>query len=99
MNRFVWATAILLVAAAIPAEAQRRCTKGIPCGNTCISATKTCRVGSGSATKAGSTRPDSVAPRPSPTATNLTQKQLDDSVARLLYGRPHPSNDTLFVGS
>lgn len=34
------------------AEAQKRCTKGIPCGNTCIAASKTCRVGSGSATKA-----------------------------------------------
>lgn len=34
------------------AEAQKRCTKGIPCGNTCIAANKTCRVGSGSATKA-----------------------------------------------
>jgi hypothetical protein len=34
------------------AEAQKRCAKGIPCGNTCISASKTCRVGSGSATKA-----------------------------------------------
>ena len=28
------------------ALAQRRCVKGIPCGGTCISATKTCHVGS-----------------------------------------------------
>jgi hypothetical protein len=27
------------------ASAQRRCVKGIPCGGTCISATKTCHVG------------------------------------------------------
>src|SRR5690606_32842978 len=38
-------TALLAVAAA-DATAQKRCTKGIPCGNTCIAANKTCRVGS-----------------------------------------------------
>lgn len=27
-------------------EAQKNCTKGIPCGNTCISASKVCRIGS-----------------------------------------------------
>lgn len=27
------------------ASAQRQCKKGIPCGGTCISATKTCHVG------------------------------------------------------
>ena len=32
-----------------PAEAQKNCKKGIPCGNTCIAANKTCRVGTGSA--------------------------------------------------
>lgn len=30
-------------------EAQKKCVKGIPCGNTCISADKVCRVGRGSA--------------------------------------------------
>ena len=30
------------------AEAQKRCKKGIPCGNTCISATRTCRIGTSS---------------------------------------------------
>jgi hypothetical protein len=35
---------LLLVAS--PVVAQKNCTKGIPCGKTCISATKTCRVGS-----------------------------------------------------
>jgi hypothetical protein len=42
-------TAILVVAflaaGATSAVAQKRCTKGIPCGNTCIAANKTCRVG------------------------------------------------------
>ncbi|HWL41011.1 MAG TPA: hypothetical protein VNO75_12320 [Gemmatimonadaceae bacterium] len=36
---------VIFCAAASTAEAQRRCTKGIPCGNSCISATKTCRIG------------------------------------------------------
>lgn len=43
--------AILAVAgvAVLPAsaEAQRSCKKGIPCGNSCISPTKTCRIGIG----------------------------------------------------
>jgi hypothetical protein len=51
----VWAPlaaigALLLFAP--PAEAQKVCRKGIPCGNTCISARKTCHVGSGDATAA-----------------------------------------------
>lgn len=29
-------------------EAQRNCRKGIPCGNSCISRDKVCRIGSGS---------------------------------------------------
>lgn len=38
--------ALLAVAlAASSADAQRRCTKGIPCGNSCIAANKVCRVG------------------------------------------------------
>ena len=35
--------AVALTAA--PAEAQKNCRKGIPCGNTCIAANKTCRIG------------------------------------------------------
>ncbi len=34
-----------------PLAAQKKCTKGIPCGNTCISAKKTCRIGSSPAKK------------------------------------------------
>ncbi len=45
------------------ADAQRNCRKGIPCGNTCISATKTCRIGSG-------TRP---AAKPNPSSTPKAQ--------------------------
>lgn len=41
----------LLLLIAVPAKAQRNCKKGIPCGNSCISASKVCRVGSGNAKK------------------------------------------------
>ena len=35
----------MLLTSATALEAQKRCTKGIPCGNTCIAASKTCRIG------------------------------------------------------
>lgn len=54
-------TALFLAAiaalAAAPAAAQKNCKKGIPCGNTCISADKVCRIG-------GSSSSGTVAPRP-----------------------------------
>jgi hypothetical protein len=76
-------------------HAQRRCTKGIPCGNTCIAANKTCRVGS--TTPPRTATPQATAPQP-----------RGDSVVRLLYGtsqsnadsiKSGTANDTLFVGS
>jgi len=36
---------LALIASSTTADAQRRCTKGIPCGNSCIAANKTCRIG------------------------------------------------------
>lgn len=45
MLRWVTCLALLIFGAAGELEAQRRCTKGIPCGNTCIAANRTCRVG------------------------------------------------------
>jgi endonuclease YncB( thermonuclease family) len=43
------------------AEAQKKCVKGKPCGNTCIAVTATCRVGTGSATSGtSSTTPSST---------------------------------------
>lgn len=53
-------TVLLVFLAALPTalEAQKNCTKGIPCGNTCIAANKTCRVGTTSA-------------RPAPPATTV----------------------------
>src|SRR5688500_1538957 len=40
--------AALAVALLVPValDAQKNCKKGIPCGNTCIAATKTCRISS-----------------------------------------------------
>lgn len=50
--------AIVVLALVLPSAllAQPRCTRGKPCGNTCIAATKTCHVG---------TRP-ATPPRPAP---------------------------------
>ena len=45
-------TLVLGLLLAVPAEAQKNCTKGIPCGNTCISASKVCRVGTSTRTLA-----------------------------------------------
>jgi hypothetical protein len=56
-----WALAFLAVTAgASTLEAQQNCRKGIPCGNTCISASKVCRIGSGSARSVA----DPVTPAP-----------------------------------
>ena len=42
---------LVALALAMPhALAAQHCRKGIPCGNSCISASRTCRVGQGSAT-------------------------------------------------
>jgi micrococcal nuclease len=55
---------ILAIAALFPASADaQRCSKGKPCGNTCIARNKTCHVGQGSAVWApGAERPASTAP-------------------------------------
>ena len=44
MRRLVLLVLALLVGSPSLLEAQKRCNKGIPCGNTCISARKTCRI-------------------------------------------------------
>lgn len=49
------ALSVLVIALfATSAEAQKRCVKGIPCGNSCISASKTCRIGTSSRASSGS---------------------------------------------
>ena len=59
--------AVLLVLALLTwlpsdAAAQKNCVKGKPCGNTCISRDKTCRVGSGPAPSSASTPAATSAP-------------------------------------
>lgn len=53
---------LALLLSASPAIAQKHCTKGIPCGNTCIPASKTCRVGAGTATRFADPRPAASVP-------------------------------------
>ena len=60
MARFISLLVLLLLAAPGDLNAQWRCVKGIPCGNTCIAANKTCRVGSGSATSARRSAPSTA---------------------------------------
>jgi len=58
----VLTVALALAVSAGTAEAQRRCVKGIPCGNTCIAANKTCRISGGSATGSSRTVQQAVTP-------------------------------------
>lgn len=62
----------LAACAAAPAAAQKNCKKGIPCGNTCISADKVCRIG-------GSSSSGTVAPRPltAPAAAGFVGSKAD----------------------
>jgi len=41
---FRWFLVLLLLAVSSSASAQKNCKKGIPCGNGCISAKKTCHI-------------------------------------------------------
>jgi hypothetical protein len=45
MKRLLVLAVGCLVAFPVIADAQRKCVKGKPCGNTCIAVNKTCRVG------------------------------------------------------
>ncbi len=56
---FGFGLAVILTALPFAAEAQV-CTRGKPCGNTCIARDRTCRVGQGTARQGGG------APRPTP---------------------------------
>lgn len=62
--------AILLVPAT--ADAQKRCVKGKPCGNTCIAVNKTCRIGTPSpAPSASGRRPIAATATPPGPADSL----------------------------
>lgn len=73
------ATLVIAIAllAATPLEAQRRCVKGIPCGNSCIAADKVCRKGPPASPPASRPTPSTPAPRDSarPSAPTDTTKQ------------------------
>lgn len=45
MRRLLLTLCLLVVSLASPLLAQKHCTKGIPCGNTCIAADRVCHVG------------------------------------------------------
>lgn len=57
------------------AEAQRNCSKGKPCGNSCISRDKVCRIGASSSTPAPAADPS---PRAAATAQTLTSPPATD---------------------
>jgi hypothetical protein len=72
------ATVVLLLTIGLsagPLAAQRKCTKGIPCGNTCIAANKVCRIGTTTARPASApdstARPALAAPAATPAPTTL----------------------------
>ena len=66
------AVAALLLAPG-PGSAQPNCKKGIPCGNSCISASKVCRIGQAPA-------PDTAKPAPrSPAPTAAAAVSTDSS--------------------
>lgn len=79
MRRVLFAVVVLLVSP-VAVEAQRNCSKGKPCGNTCIARDKVCRVGAPPATTAP-TPPASS--RPSTAATSQPQ-----TLAVLRLGAP-----------
>jgi hypothetical protein len=57
----------LVLTPLVQAEAQKKCSKGIPCGNTCISADKICRI--------GASRPSAAPTYVAPIGEPVTQPQ------------------------
>jgi hypothetical protein len=67
MRSFILHTVAVLTLWSLPlgdAEAQRRCTRGKPCGNTCIAQNRTCHVGTPSATPTQEPTPRSAPTSP-----------------------------------
>lgn len=75
-KHFVLTAVAALLFVAAPADAQRQCTRGKPCGNTCIAMDKVCRVGQGSATWG-----QTPTAQPRTAATDPWQRRLEDSIA------------------
>ena len=70
------------------AEAQKNCRKGIPCGNTCIAANKTCRI--------SSNRPPAATVAPAPHRSSGGEEA--DSAAPTAAARSS-ATERAFVGS
>ena len=84
MKRNLWAAilcAVLLASLSLPASA-RHCTKGKPCGDTCISRDKTCWVGEHGHAKAGRA--------PSPHQSHASAKHPRSKAAHDAFMRSHP---------
>ena len=64
--RFRAFPAIALLVCASEAAAQKPCTKGVPCGDTCVAANKTCRVDAPSTVTPAATLQTTPVPQPSP---------------------------------
>lgn len=77
--RFI-AGIVLLCCAASTVDAQRVCKKGIPCGNTCIAANRTCRLGPAKL-DSGVTKDTSSAIRPLKSDTAATARRADIAAA------------------
>jgi hypothetical protein len=69
------------------AAAQKNCKKGIPCGNSCISATKVCRIGSAPST-----------PEPMP-ATSAEASTARSFAAQISAGDSAPATEFPWIGS
>ena len=73
-------------------QAQRNCRKGIPCGNTCISASKVCRIGSGSSREPEPMAPPAARPTAEPAA-------LAPQAAPAAQPAPAPDTQYPWIGS
>lgn len=73
MNRFLASIIFAFLFLPTSAEAQKNCKKGIPCGNSCISAKKVCRIGSSTSSVPSST------PTPAPSRPTDSTKKAEES--------------------
>jgi len=87
MKHVVALLGILVMLAALPAEA-KNCKKGQPCGNSCISWSKTCHIGTSSpksSSKSTTTSPDRAAYKYEPQAENPISPARDASPSLARY--------------
>lgn len=98
MHTPAYATAVLVflgasLLATAPLHAQKNCRKGIPCGRSCISASKICRIGSPTAEPVPrydpppSARPTYVAPEAVTPATPVAVSPRLDPWTGQAHGR------------